>query len=155
LLTFLIHFTFFFLSFTFLILLIILEVEDAVLFALAQHHRSNVAGPADPGLLLSLVFLFVTYNARRIFFTKVLYVVKNQLINCSFSALMRRLWFGVSHMQISNHLGMKSSLKHSVMLSIYSINHRINRYMRMMLFQHLWAVASTYTMFVMLGNFNS
>jgi len=58
-----------------------LEVEDAVLFALAQHHHSNVAGPADPGFLLSLVFLFVTYNARRIFFSKVLYVVKNQLIN--------------------------------------------------------------------------
>ena len=50
---------------------------------------------------------------------------------------------------------MKSSLKHSVILSIYSINYRINRYMRMMLFQHLWSVASTYTMFVMLGNFNS
>ncbi|RLM58394.1 coiled-coil domain-containing protein SCD2-like [Panicum miliaceum] len=27
-----------------------LKVEDAVLFALAQHHRSNVAGPADPDI---------------------------------------------------------------------------------------------------------
>ncbi|TKW00905.1 hypothetical protein SEVIR_8G143400v4 [Setaria viridis] len=27
-----------------------LKVEDAVLFALAQHHRSNVVGPADPDI---------------------------------------------------------------------------------------------------------
>ncbi|XP_039824220.1 coiled-coil domain-containing protein SCD2-like isoform X2 [Panicum virgatum] len=27
-----------------------LKVEDAVLFALAQHHRSNFAGPADPDI---------------------------------------------------------------------------------------------------------
>ncbi|CAO2149061.1 unnamed protein product [Urochloa humidicola] len=27
-----------------------LKVEDAVLFALAQHHRSNVAGPTDPDI---------------------------------------------------------------------------------------------------------
>nr|CAB3489890.1 unnamed protein product [Digitaria exilis] len=30
-----------------------LKVEDAVLFALAQHHRSNVAGPADPDIISS------------------------------------------------------------------------------------------------------
>ncbi|KAF8652174.1 hypothetical protein HU200_062902 [Digitaria exilis] len=36
-----------------LTLLIISKVEDAVLFALAQHHRSNVAGPADPDIISS------------------------------------------------------------------------------------------------------
>ncbi|CAO2144262.1 unnamed protein product [Urochloa humidicola] len=30
-----------------------LKVEDAVLFALAQHHRSNVAGPTDPDIISS------------------------------------------------------------------------------------------------------
>jgi hypothetical protein len=47
-----------------------LEVEDAVLFALAQHHRSNVAGAADPGFFCCfsylLLIMYQEYFAQKI-----------------------------------------------------------------------------------------
>lgn len=61
-----------------LTLLIILEVEDAVLFALAQHHRSNVAGPADPGFFHFFPYLSVIMY-QEYFEENSIYIINNQV----------------------------------------------------------------------------